>query len=77
MGDFKKWGGGILVMGGWYWNGSLIPLYGLWEYTILYAIHPSDVVLKWVLECQTRQGIACPKKMSNNSKNTRAVTEIF
>ena len=58
-------------------NGGLIPLYGLWEYTILYAIHPSDAVLKWVLECQARQGIACPKKMSNNSKNTRAVTEIF
>ena len=64
-------------MGGWSWNGGLIPLYGLWEYTILYTIHPSGVVLKWVLECQTRQGIVCPKKMSNNSKNLRAVTEIF
>ena len=54
MGDFKKLGGGILVMGDDNWNGGLIPLYGLWEYTILYTIYPSGVVLKWVLECQTR-----------------------
>ena len=31
MGDFKKWGGGILVIGDAFEIGGLIALYGIWH----------------------------------------------
>ena len=46
------------------------------EYKILYTIQPSRVAFTGVFECQVRKSFV-REKMSYDSKNIRAVTDIF